>query len=132
VSQNRWSFDFAACLIRDQQASVLSKYIFFDELPLHDELLDRASNGIGSLKGVAPLQKHPRLAFSEAISPGDWPYGTRAVNRTSYSAADLSIHTVVPVPSSRYVSTKVRSLIHRLTTEFGESPPWDRWLQDRG
>ena len=47
-----------------------------------------------------------------------------------YSAADFGIHTVVP--SSRYLSTKVRNLIDRLATEFGENPPWDRWIKDEG
>ena len=42
-----------------------------------------------------------------------------------YSAADLGIYTLVP--SSRYLSTKVRHLVDQLATEFGENPPWDRW-----
>lgn len=121
------------------------------------------------------LRKHPRLVFSDSVSPGDWTlldrrgrahvidgpcqllannmqlllavalegggvaYGpsfvfggalysgalVRVLPR--YSTADLGIHTVVP--SSRYLSTKVRQLIDRLATEFGENPPWDRWRE---
>jgi DNA-binding transcriptional LysR family regulator len=121
------------------------------------------------------LRKHPRLAYSEAVSPGDWTlqdsrgrshvidgpwqlltnnvqlllavaleeggivFGPSFVFGESlyqgglvrvlpqYSAADLGIHSVVP--SSRFVSTKVRHLIDRLAAEFGERPPWDRWLK---
>jgi DNA-binding transcriptional LysR family regulator len=124
------------------------------------------------------LRKHPRLAFSEVVSPGDWtlrdargrPYvidgpcplssnnvqlllavaledagvvfgpsfilgealaqGSLVQVLPEYSAADFGIHTVVP--SSRYLSTKVRNLIDRLVTEFGENPPWDRWIKDEG
>jgi DNA-binding transcriptional LysR family regulator len=119
------------------------------------------------------LRNHPRLAFSSAVSAGDWTlldargrahvidgpcqlladnmqmllavalegegiaYGPTFVFGEAlcrgdlvrllpkYSAVDLGIHTVVP--SSRYVSTKVRRLIDQLATEFGENPPWDRW-----
>ena len=124
------------------------------------------------------LRKHPRLAFSDAVSPGDWtlrdargrPHtiegpcallasnmqlllavalegggiaygpsfifgealcrGTLVRVLPKYSAADLGIHTVVS--SSRYLSTKVRHLIDRLATEFGENPPWDRWREACG
>jgi DNA-binding transcriptional LysR family regulator len=124
------------------------------------------------------LRKHPRLAFSEAVSPGDWTLrdaharsyvidgpcqlssnnvqlllavaledagvvfgpsfilgaalaqGSLVRVLPEYSAADSGIHTVVP--SSRYLSTKVRNLIDRLMTEFGENPPWDRWVKDEG
>jgi DNA-binding transcriptional LysR family regulator len=124
------------------------------------------------------LRKHPRLAFSEAVSPGDWTLrdargrsyvidgpcqlssnnvqlllavaledagvvfgpsfilgealaqGSLVRVLPEYSAADFGIHTVVP--SSRYLSTKVRNLIDRLATEFGEDPPWDRWIKDEG
>ena len=124
------------------------------------------------------LRKHPRLAFSEAVSPGDWTLrdsrgrshvidgpcrlssnnvqlllavaledagvvfgpsfilgealaqGSLVRVLPEYSAADFGIHTVVP--SSRYLSTKVRNLIDRLATEFGENPPWDRWIKDEG
>jgi DNA-binding transcriptional LysR family regulator len=132
----------------------------------------------GEPKTPQELRKHPRLAFSESVSPGDWTLrdargrshvidgpchlladnmqvllavaleesgiaygpsfifgealyrGTLVRVLPRYSAADLGIHTVVP--SSRYVSTKVRHLIDRLATEFGEKPPWDRWLEVRG
>ena len=67
----------------------------------------------------------PSFIFGEALYHGAL---VRVLPR--YSAADLGIHTVVP--SSRYVSTKVHHLIDRLATEFGENPPWDRWLEDRG
>jgi DNA-binding transcriptional LysR family regulator len=133
---------------------------------------------VGEPKTLQELRKHPRLAFSEAVSPGDWTlrdtrgrshvidgpcklvannmqlllavtleesgivygpsfiFGEALYNGSlvrvlpGYSAADLGIYTVVP--SSRYVSTKVRHLIDRLVTEFGENPPWDRWLEGRG
>jgi DNA-binding transcriptional LysR family regulator len=127
----------------------------------------------GEPKTPQELRNHPRLVFSDSVSPGDWTlldvrgrphvidgpcqlmdnymqlllavvlegggvaYGPsfvfgealyhRALVRVlpKYSAADLAIHTVVP--SSRYMSTKVRHLIDQLATEFGENPPWDRW-----
>ena len=129
----------------------------------------------GAPRTPQELRKHPRLVFSDAVSPGDWTlldrrgrayvidgpcqllannmqlllaaalegcgvaYGpsfvfggalhSGALVRVlpKYSTADLGIHTVVP--SSRYVSTKVRHLIDRLATEFGEDPPWDRWRE---
>ena len=124
------------------------------------------------------LRKHPRLAFSEPVSRGDWTLrdargrscvidgpcqlssnnvqlllaaaledagvvfgpsfilgealaqGSLVRVLPEYSASDFGIHTVVP--SSRYLSTKVRNLIDRLVTEFGENPPWDRWVKDEG
>jgi DNA-binding transcriptional LysR family regulator len=130
---------------------------------------------VGEPKTPNELRKHPRLAYSEAVSPGDWTlqdsrrrshvidgpwqlltnnvqlllavaleeggivFGPSFVFGESlyqgglvrvlpqYSAADLGIHSVVP--SSRFVSTKVRHLIDRLAAEFGERPPWDRWLK---
>jgi DNA-binding transcriptional LysR family regulator len=123
------------------------------------------------------LRNHPRLAFSDSVSPGDWTlldargrphaiegpcrllanntqlllavalegvgitYGPsfifgEALHRGKlvrvlprYSAPDLGIHTVVP--SSRYLSSKVRHLVDRLAQEFGENPPWDRWRARR-
>jgi DNA-binding transcriptional LysR family regulator len=116
------------------------------------------------------LREHPRLAFSEAVSPGDWTlldargrshvidgpcrllannmqlllaaaqegigitYGPSFVFGESlrngslvqvlseYRSAGLPIHTIVP--SSRYVSSKVRLLIDRLAAEFGNEPSW--------
>jgi DNA-binding transcriptional LysR family regulator len=133
---------------------------------------------VGEPKTPPELRKHRRLAFSEAVSPGDWTlrdargrshvidgpcqlvannmqlllavaleeggivYGPSFIlGEALYngslvrvlpklSAADLGIYTVVP--SSRYVSTKVRRLIDRLVTDYGETPPWDRWLEGRG
>jgi DNA-binding transcriptional LysR family regulator len=133
---------------------------------------------VGEPKTPSDLRKHPRLAFSEAVSPGDWTLrdargrshvidgpcqllsncmqllpsvaiqeggivygpsfvlgeallqGTLVQVLPKYAASDLGIHTVVP--SSRYVSTKVRHLIDQLGEEFGENPPWDRWLQAYG
>ena len=127
----------------------------------------------GKPRAPQELRKHPRLAFSESVSPGDWTlldargrphtidgpcqllannmqlllavalegggiaYGPsfifgEALGRGAlvrvlpqYSAADLGIYTLVP--SSRYLSTKVRHLVDQLATEFGENPPWDRW-----
>ena len=64
----------------------------------------------------------PSFIFGEALYRG-----TLVRVLPMYSAADLGIHTVVP--SSRYLSTKVRHLIDRLATGFGENPPWDRWRQ---
>ena len=64
----------------------------------------------------------PSFVFGEAL------YRGRLVRvLPKYSADDLGIHTVVP--SSRYLSTKVRHLIDRLATEFGEKPLWDRWRE---
>src|SRR5580658_4181274 len=133
---------------------------------------------VGEPKTPSELRKHPRLAFSEAVSPGDWTLrdargrshvidgpcqllsnsmqlllavaiqeggivygpsfvlgaallqGTLVQVLPKYATSDLGIHTVVP--SSRYVSTKVRHLIDQLGEEFGENPPWDRWLQAHG
>ena len=132
---------------------------------------------VGEPKTPVELRKHPRLAFSDTVSLGDWilrdargrPHvidgpcqllannmqlllavalegggvaygpsfifgealyrGTLVRVLPTYSADDLGIHTVVP--SSRYLSTKVRHLIDRLATEFGENPPWDRWREGR-
>ena len=124
------------------------------------------------------LRKHPRLAFSESVSPGDWTLWdgrgrphvidgpcqllannmqlllTAALNgigiaygpsfvfgeslRTTslvqvlpaYRTVSLGIHTLVS--SSRHVPTKVRHLIDRLITDFGEEPPWDEWMNRAG
>ena len=62
----------------------------------------------------------PSFVFGEALYRGAL---VRVLPR--YSGTDLGIHTVVP--SSRYLSTKIRHLIDQLATEFGEDPPWDRW-----
>ena len=62
----------------------------------------------------------PSFIFGEALCRGAL---VRVLPR--YSAADLGIYTLVP--SSRYLSTKVRHLVDQLATEFGENPPWDRW-----
>jgi DNA-binding transcriptional LysR family regulator len=64
----------------------------------------------------------PSFVFGESLYQGGL---VRVLPQ--YSAADLGIHSVVP--SSRFVSTKVRHLIDRLAAEFGETPPWDRWLK---
>jgi len=133
---------------------------------------------VGMPKTPRELRTRLRLAFSEAVSPGDWTlrdsrgrahvidgpcqllansmqlllavalegggiafgpsfiFGDALLRGTlvrvlpSYSAADLGIHTIVP--SSRYLSTKVRYLIDRLAMEFGENPPWDQWRKARG
>ena len=58
----------------------------------------------------------PSFILGEALAQGSL---VRVL--PEYSAADFGIHTVVP--SSRYLSTKVRNLIDRLVTEFGENPP---------
>jgi len=128
---------------------------------------------VGEPKTPQELRRHPRLVFSDSVSPGDWAllnvrgrphvidgpcqllannmqlllavalegagvaygpsfiFGEALANGAlvrvlpKLSAADLGIHAVVP--SSRYLSTKVRHLIDQLATEFGENPPWDRW-----
>lgn len=132
---------------------------------------------VGEPRTPSELRKHPRLAFSDATSPGDWTLsdargrshvidgpckllannvqllvavaieeggivygpsfvlgealfqGTLVQVLPKYAATDLGIHTVVP--SSRHMATKVRHLVDQLASEFGENPPWDRWLQRR-
>jgi DNA-binding transcriptional LysR family regulator len=90
------------------------------------------------------LADNVQLLLAVALEAGGIVYGPTFVfgdalyRRTlvrvlpRYSASDLGIHTVVP--SSRYLSTKVRHLIDQLATEFGEAPPWDRWreTEERG
>jgi DNA-binding transcriptional LysR family regulator len=67
----------------------------------------------------------PTFIFGEALANG-----TLVRVLPKLSPTDLGIHTVVP--SSRYLSTKVRHLIDQLATEFGENPPWDRWREAGG
>lgn len=133
-------------------------------------------NRHGMPRTLQELRERPRLAFSEAVSPGDWTlvdsrgrshlidgpcqllannmelllaaaldgigiafgpsfvFGESLRNGSlvqvlpNYRTMSLGIHTVLP--SSQYVSAKVRHLIDRLATEFGADPPWDRWRND--
>lgn len=132
----------------------------------------------GMPENAQALGEHPRLAFSESVSPDDWTlfdkrgrscviggplrllannvqlllaaaldgagiaYGPSFVFGESlragalvqvlpeYRTARLGIHTVVP--SSRYISTKVRHLTERLAAHFGDEPAWDNWTGHSG
>ena len=79
-------------------------------------LLAAALGGIGIAYG-------PSFVFGESLRNG-----SLVQVLPNYRAISLGIHTVVP--SSRYVSAKVRHLIDRLAAEFGDDPPWDRWRNE--
>jgi DNA-binding transcriptional LysR family regulator len=75
-------------------------------------LLAAALQGIGITYG-------PSFVFGASLRDG-----SLVQVLSKYRTVSLPIHTVVP--SSRYVSTKVRHLIDRLAAEFGNEPPWDQ------
>jgi DNA-binding transcriptional LysR family regulator len=96
----------------------------------------------GVPRTIQDLCTAPRLAFSEAISSGDWtlidPGGQvhvidgpirMAANNTQMLlaaalATELTIHAVYP--TKRHVSLKLRSFVEQLIASFGGMPPWDR------
>jgi DNA-binding transcriptional LysR family regulator len=127
----------------------------------------------GVPRTIEDLRRAPRLAFSEAISAGDWtltdPAGQThvidgpirmAANNTQmllaaalagggvtygpsfvfgeaiaagdliallpdHHATELTIHAVYP--TKRHVSLKLRSFVEHLISNFGGTPPWDRF-----
>jgi DNA-binding transcriptional LysR family regulator len=129
----------------------------------------------GAPRSVEDLAQADRLAYSQAVSAGDWtlvgPDGrARVVDGPSrlsannmlmlaaaaragvgiaygptfvfgddlangdlvellpdHRAADLAIQAVYP--SARHVPLKVRLFVERLAADFGDAPPWDRFLR---
>ena len=45
----------------------------------------------------------------------------------SYRAPDLAVYAVYP--SHRHLTAKVRTFVDFLAAEWGDSPPWDDWMQ---
>jgi len=79
-------------------------------------LLSAALEGIGIAYG-------PSFVFGESLRNG-----SLVQVFPNHRTISLGIHTVVP--SSQYVSAKIRHLIDRLAAEFGDDPPWDRWRNE--
>jgi len=79
-------------------------------------LLAAALEGIGIAYG-------PSFVFGESLRNG-----SLVQVLPNHRAISLGIHTIVP--SSQYVSAKVRHLIDRLAAELGDDPPWDRWRNE--